>query len=87
MAIRLGIMQEAIESLPPLIEARPGNTPLLALRSGTLKEKAQPLNPTTDGVILPQEGRIAGAHPHVMIGRLKDKGLLQFQNFRIVMRM
>ena len=87
MAIRLETMHEAIESLPPLIGARPGNTPRLTLRSGTLKEKAQPLNPTTDGVILPQEGKIAGAHPHVMIGRLKDKGLLQFQDFRIVTRM
>ena len=87
MAIRLGTMQEVIESLPPLLGARPGNTLRLTFRSGTLKEKAQPLNPTTDGVILPLEGKIAGAHPHVMIGGLKGKCLLQFQDSQIVTRL
>ena len=77
-------MREAIESPPPPIGARPKSTLRLTPRDGTPKEKAQPPNPTMDGVIPLQRERIAGAHPHVMIGGLKDKGLHQFQNILIV---
>ncbi len=87
MAIRLGIMQEVIESMSPLLGARPGNTLRLPLRSGTLKEKARSLNPTTDGVILPLEGKIAGVLPREMIGERKSKDRLQFQDSQIVTRM